>query len=145
MAVGFHYCKKIPLTPFTKGANNASLYKGGATKWQRGFRYYRKNPPNPLYKRGAIMPPFIREVPRSGRGFLLHIILICIFCSLFFLFVAMQRERTDRRKRNMLYYGNALHCFIQNDAVKNRVFHLSASLSCYRTRSAFFLANSLPS
>ena len=107
-------------------------------KWQRGFRYYRKNSPNPLYKMGPIMPPFIREVPQSGRGFLLHIILICIFCSLFFLFVAMQRERTDRRKRNMLYYGNASHCFIQNDAVKNRVFHLSASLSCYRTRSAFF-------
>ena len=71
-------------------------------------------------------------------GFYFILFLMCIFCSLFFLFVAMQRERTDRRKRNMLYYGNASHCFIQNDAVKNRVFHLSASLSCYRTRSAFF-------
>ena len=79
-----------------------------------------------------------------AEGFYFILFLMCIFCSLFFLFVAMQRERTDRRKRNMLYYGNASHCFIQNDAVKNRVFHLSASLSCYRTRSAFFLANSLP-
>ena len=65
---GFIIAEKIHLTLFKKGAYNASLRKGGATKVAEGFHYYYKIPLPPL-KRGLIMPPFVREVPQSGGGF----------------------------------------------------------------------------
>ena len=48
----FIIAEKIPLTPFKKGANNASLRKGGATKWQRVFIIAEKIPLTP-FKKGA--------------------------------------------------------------------------------------------